>query len=60
MADEKEIPVKELEDGSILAAVQQDEDPFKDEEKGEESEEKEESDGEEAEDSADEEEEQVS
>ena len=58
MADEKEIPVKELEDGSILAAVQQDEDPFKDEEKGEESEEKEESDSEEAEDSAEEEEEQ--
>lgn len=56
MADEKEIPVKELEDGSILAAVQQDEDPFKDEEKGEEEDDKEESDSEEAEDSADEEE----
>jgi len=58
MAEEKEIPVKELEDGSVLAAVQQDEDPFKDEEKGEESEEKEESDSEEAEDSAEDEEEQ--
>ena len=58
MAEEKEIPVKELEDGSVLAAVQQDEDPFKDEEKGEENEEKEESDGEEAEDSAEDEEEQ--
>jgi len=60
MADEnqKDIPVKELEDGSVLAAVQQDEDPFKDEEKGEEDEEKEESDGEEADDASEEEEEQ--
>lgn len=60
MAEEnqKEIPVKELEDGSVLAAVQQDEDPFKDEEKGEENEEKEESDGEEAEDSAEDDDEQ--
>jgi len=60
MADEnqKDIPVKELEDGSVLAAVQQDEDPFKDEEKGEENEEKEESDGEDADDASEEEEEQ--
>lgn len=33
MAEEKEIPVKELEDGSVLAAVQHDENPFDEEEK---------------------------
>ena len=33
MAEEKEIPVKELEDGSVLAAVQQDENPFDEDEK---------------------------
>jgi DNA repair exonuclease SbcCD ATPase subunit len=56
MAEEnqKDIPVKELEDGSVLAAVQQDEDPFKDEEKGNEDEE--ESDVEESEDASEDEE----
>ena len=46
MADEKNIPVKELEDGSVMAAVGKEDDPFENEEseKPEQPEEQEESD----------------
>lgn len=47
MAEDKEIPVKELDDGSVMAAVGKEENPFEDEEPKQEASQEEEEDGEE-------------